>query len=103
MAGLVMTAVMLLLASVFGLATPLTIMGDRLSVLFRRIQFLALMGRVGGYNRMKQLGVGSVDRRADRGRRARRHFLSRSSRRGFPAVVAGCLRSEFSFCSRCWR
>ncbi len=60
LAGTVMTTVMLLLAQIFGLATPLTLMGDRLSVFFNVDQFLALMGRVGGYNRMKQLGVGSV-------------------------------------------
>ncbi len=51
---------MLLLASMFGVATPLAIMGDRLSVFIPADDFLALMGRVGGYNRMKQLGVGSV-------------------------------------------
>src|ERR1700674_697000 len=59
-AGLVMTAVMLLLAWLFGVATPLTIFGDRLSVFIPADEFLALMGRVGGYNHMKQLGVGSV-------------------------------------------
>ncbi|PZR77218.1 MAG: hypothetical protein DLM73_00175 [Chthoniobacterales bacterium] len=60
MAGLVMTVVMLLLAWLFGVATPLAIFGDRLSVFIPADQFLSLMGRVGGYNRMKQLGVGSV-------------------------------------------
>ena len=60
LAGIVMTTVMLLLASVLGLATPLVIMGDRLSVFFDVDTFLYLMGRVGGYNRMKQLGVASV-------------------------------------------
>ncbi len=35
-------------------------MGDRLSVFIPADDFLALMGRVGGYTRMKQLGVGSV-------------------------------------------
>ncbi len=55
-----MTVVMLLLASMFGVATPLAIMGDRLSVFIPADDFLALMGRVGGYNRMRQLGVGSV-------------------------------------------
>lgn len=59
-AGVVMTTVMLLLASVLGLATPLTIFGDRISVFIQADDFLALMGRVGGYNRMKQLGVSSV-------------------------------------------
>jgi len=60
LAGLVMTVVMLLLASICGIATPLAIIGDRLSVFIPADDFLALMGRVGGYNRMKQLGVGSV-------------------------------------------
>ena len=59
-AGLVMTAVMLLLAWLFGVATPLAIFGDRLSVFIPADAFLSLMGRLGGYNHMKQLGVGSV-------------------------------------------
>jgi DMSO/TMAO reductase YedYZ molybdopterin-dependent catalytic subunit len=59
-AGLLMTVAMLLLASLFGVATPLVIFGDRLSVFIPADTFLSLMGRVGGYNNMKQLGVGSV-------------------------------------------
>ena len=59
LAGLVMTVVMLGLAY-FGVATPLAIFGDRLSVFIPADTFLKLMGRVGGYNHMKQLGVGSV-------------------------------------------
>jgi len=59
LAGLVMTVVMLLLAC-FGVATPLAIIGDRLSVFIKPEPFLALMGRVGGYNHLKQLGVGST-------------------------------------------
>src|SRR5437868_6905280 len=59
-AGLAMTVTMLLLAWLFGVATPLMIFGDRLSVFIRADTFLSLMGRVGGYNNMKQLGVGSV-------------------------------------------
>ena len=59
-AGTVMTGTMLLLAWLFGVATPLVIFGDRLSVFIPADRFLALMGRVGGYNNMKQLGVGSV-------------------------------------------
>jgi DMSO/TMAO reductase YedYZ molybdopterin-dependent catalytic subunit len=58
-AGLAMTVVMLLLA-LFGVATPLAIIGDRLSVFIEPGPFLALMGRVGGYNHLKQLGVGST-------------------------------------------
>src|SRR4051812_14308973 len=59
-AGLLMTTMTLLLAWLFGVATPLVIFGDRLSVFIPADTFLALMGRVGGYNNMKQLGVGSV-------------------------------------------
>lgn len=59
-AGLAMTVVMLLLAWLFGVATPLAIFGDRLSVFIPADTFLSLMGRVGGYNHMKQLGVSSV-------------------------------------------
>jgi DMSO/TMAO reductase YedYZ molybdopterin-dependent catalytic subunit len=58
-AGIVMTTAMLLLAT-FGVATPLVIIGDRLSVFIPPGPFLALMGRVGGYNHLKQLGVGST-------------------------------------------
>ena len=58
-AGIVMTTGMLLLAAV-GVATPLVIVGDRLSVFIPPGPFLSLMGKVGGYNHLKQLGVGST-------------------------------------------
>jgi DMSO/TMAO reductase YedYZ molybdopterin-dependent catalytic subunit len=58
-AAIVMTAMMLLLAC-FGVATPLVIIGDRLSVFIPPGPFLSLMGKVGGYNHLKQLGVGST-------------------------------------------
>src|ERR1044071_9414399 len=58
-ASVAMTAAMLLLA-VLGFATPLVIIGDRLSVFIPPGPFLALMGKVGGYNHLKQLGVGST-------------------------------------------
>ncbi len=58
-AGIAMTVVMLLLAW-FQVATPLVIIGDRLSVFIKPGPFLSLMGRVGGYNHLKQLGVGST-------------------------------------------
>src|SRR6266478_1805851 len=58
-AGIAMTAVMLVLAC-FGVATPLAIIGDRLSVFISPGPFLSIMGRVGGYNHLKQLGVGST-------------------------------------------
>jgi DMSO/TMAO reductase YedYZ molybdopterin-dependent catalytic subunit len=59
LAGIVMTSAMLLLAT-FGVATPLVIIGDRLSVFIPPGPFLSLMGKVGGYNHLKQLGVGST-------------------------------------------
>ena len=58
-AALVMTTAMLLLATL-GVATPLVIIGDRLSVFIPPGPFLSLMGKVGGYNHLKQLGVGST-------------------------------------------
>jgi len=54
-----MTTVMLFLAAL-GVATPLVIIGDRLSVFISPGPFLSLMGKVGGYNHLKQLGVGST-------------------------------------------
>jgi len=59
LAGVAMTVAMLLLA-VLGVATPLVIIGDRLSVFIPPGPFLSLMGKVGGYNHLKQLGVGST-------------------------------------------
>ena len=58
-AGILMTTTMLLLANL-GVATPLLIIGDRLSVFIPPGPFLSLMGKVGGYNHLKQLGVGST-------------------------------------------
>src|SRR5256886_3665455 len=60
LAGIVMTTAMLLLAWLFGVATPLVIIGDRLSVFISPGPFLSIMGKVGGYNHLKQLGVGST-------------------------------------------
>jgi DMSO/TMAO reductase YedYZ molybdopterin-dependent catalytic subunit len=59
-AGLVMTLVMLLLAWLGSVATPLVILGDRLSVFIPPGPFLSIMGRVGGYTHLKELGVGST-------------------------------------------
>jgi DMSO/TMAO reductase YedYZ molybdopterin-dependent catalytic subunit len=59
LAAIAMIVMMLILATL-GVATPLAIIGDRLSVFFPPGPFLALMGRVGGYNHLKQLGVGST-------------------------------------------
>jgi DMSO/TMAO reductase YedYZ molybdopterin-dependent catalytic subunit len=50
---------MLLLAAL-RVATPLVIIGDRLSVFIPPGPFLSVMGKVGGYNHLKQLGVGST-------------------------------------------
>jgi DMSO/TMAO reductase YedYZ molybdopterin-dependent catalytic subunit len=58
-AAVVMTTAMLLLATL-GVGTPLVIIGDRLSVFIPPGPFLAIMGKVGGYNHLKQLGVGST-------------------------------------------
>src|SRR5438128_4912826 len=57
--GIVMTTVMLLLAAL-DVATPLVIIGDRLSVFIPPGPFLSLMGKLGGYNHLKQIGVGST-------------------------------------------
>src|SRR5438105_15292068 len=56
-AGIAMTFAMLLLAWAFDIATPLVILGDRLSVFISPKPFFWIMGRVGGYNHLKQLGV----------------------------------------------
>src|SRR6266699_5925267 len=58
-AAIAMTAMMLLLAEL-GVATPLVIIGDRLSVFIPPGPFLSLMSKVGGYNHLKQIGVGST-------------------------------------------
>src|SRR5438477_11705028 len=58
-AGIAITLAMLLLAWAFHIATPLVILGDRLSVFISPKPFFWIMGRVGGYNHLKQLGVGS--------------------------------------------
>src|SRR5437870_13464216 len=58
-AGIAMTFAMLLLAWIFQIATPLVILGDRLSVFISPKPFFWIMGRVGGYNHLKQFGVGS--------------------------------------------
>ncbi|HEY2102051.1 MAG TPA: molybdopterin-dependent oxidoreductase [Chthoniobacterales bacterium] len=58
-AGTAMTLAMLLLAWKLRVGTPLTILGDRLSVFISPRPFFWIMGRVGGYNHLKQLGVAS--------------------------------------------
>src|SRR6266403_6182415 len=59
-AGIAMTTAMLLLAWVVGVATPIVLIGDRISVFLPPGPFLSIMGRAGGYNHLKQLGVGSA-------------------------------------------
>src|SRR5437762_6744577 len=59
-AGIAMTTAMFLLAWVFGVATPIVLIGDRISVFLPPGPFLSIMGKVGGYNHLKQLGVGST-------------------------------------------
>jgi hypothetical protein len=59
-AGIAMTTAMLLLAWVVGVATPIVLIGDRISVFLPPGPFLSIMGKVGGYNHLKQLGVGST-------------------------------------------
>ncbi len=54
-----MTTAMLLLAAL-RVAIPLVVIGDRLSVFIPPGPFLSVMGKVGGYNHLKQLGVGST-------------------------------------------
>ena len=58
-AAIAMTTMMLVLACL-GVATPLSIIGDRISVFIAPEPFLAIMGRVGGYNHLKELGIGST-------------------------------------------
>ena len=58
-AAVIMTTAMLFRA-ILGVATPLVIIGDRLSVFIPPGPFLSLMGKVGGYNHLKQLGVNST-------------------------------------------
>jgi hypothetical protein len=46
-AGIAMTTAMLLLAWIFGIATAIVIIGDRISVFLPPGPFLSLMGKVG--------------------------------------------------------
>src|SRR5438067_12411931 len=55
--GIIMTMAMLLLAAL-RVATPLVIIGDRLSVFIPPGPFLSLMGKIGCYNHLKQLAAG---------------------------------------------
>src|SRR5437868_3661939 len=59
-AGITMTTAMLLLAWLFGVAIPLVLIGGWFSVFISPGPLLSIMGKVGGYNHLKQLGVGST-------------------------------------------
>src|SRR5437763_9253522 len=58
-AGIAMTVAMLLLAWTFNIATPLIILGARLSVFISPKPFFWIMGRVVCYTHLKQIRVGS--------------------------------------------
>lgn len=59
-AALLMTLSLLLLRYAFGLATPSELIGDRIAPTLSVDTFISLLDRAGGYNHLKQLGVGSV-------------------------------------------
>lgn len=59
-AALVMTLVMLLMRYLLGISSPAELGPDRMAPTIEVNRFLRLLSRWGGYNRLKQLGVGSV-------------------------------------------
>ncbi|MGH9899735.1 MAG: molybdopterin-dependent oxidoreductase [Pyrinomonadaceae bacterium] len=59
-ASILMTFVLLLLRYFFGIATPYELVGDRIAPLLGIDKFFELLGRFGGYNQLKQIGVMSV-------------------------------------------
>ena len=59
-ASLAMTLVMALLRWGLGIPTPSELLGDRVAPTISAGEFLGLLQRFGGYNQLKQLGVGSV-------------------------------------------
>jgi DMSO/TMAO reductase YedYZ molybdopterin-dependent catalytic subunit len=59
-AAILMTLLMLLLRYSLGIATTFELIGDRAAAAMSVDTFLSLLGRVGGYNQLKQLGVISV-------------------------------------------
>jgi len=59
-AALLMTTVLLLLRTLIGLPTPAELVGDRFAPLIPARDFGGLISWAGGYNELKQLGVGSV-------------------------------------------
>jgi len=59
-AAIVMTLVLLVLRSLFGLATPAELVGDRIAPRLSIETFFGMLDRFGGYNHLKQLGISSV-------------------------------------------
>ncbi len=59
-AAMVMALALLLLRYLFGAATPPELVGDRIAPLLTVETFIGLLVRFGGYNNLKQMGIGSV-------------------------------------------
>jgi DMSO/TMAO reductase YedYZ molybdopterin-dependent catalytic subunit len=59
-AALLMTLVMALLRAVAGVPSPAELVGERIVPLLTIAQFFKLFDLVGGYNNLKQLGVGGI-------------------------------------------
>lgn len=59
-AALLMTLLLLLLRSQFGVATPSELVGDRIAPLLSVDRFIKLLTQFGGYNNLKKIGFGSV-------------------------------------------
>ncbi|HEY6329577.1 MAG TPA: molybdopterin-dependent oxidoreductase [Blastocatellia bacterium] len=59
-AAFAMALVMFVLRWALGVPTPAELLGDRMAPTFSPNQFLALLQQYGGYNQLKQIGVGSV-------------------------------------------
>jgi DMSO/TMAO reductase YedYZ molybdopterin-dependent catalytic subunit len=59
-AALTMTLVMALARYLLGIATPAELFGDRIAPTFNPGEFLQLLQQFGGYNELKQAGIGSV-------------------------------------------
>ncbi|MEJ7654592.1 MAG: hypothetical protein WKH64_15330 [Chloroflexia bacterium] len=59
-AALLMTTTMLILRYVFGMPIPAELLGDRIAPTMPVNEFLSLMARIGGYNKLKMFGVRSV-------------------------------------------
>ncbi|MGE3272218.1 MAG: molybdopterin-dependent oxidoreductase [Chloroflexota bacterium] len=59
-AGLAMLVMMLVLRSVLGISPPAEMIPDRFAPTLTIEQFFDLIGQFGGYNELKQFGVGSI-------------------------------------------